>query len=147
MQTTWCIIYYSILHCKIWLLRVRKHHQPESKRPDRWGVSHQRCNTSAARKIPHHDCTIFITRSHVATVWRHRQRQNHTPVTNEYSDTLPTLDIPQSNCFVAGTSGNVVAVGMPLDTLLRWKQNWNIDNIDTNWDAVFWDAAYSTWRK
>jgi hypothetical protein len=44
-------------------------------------------------------------------------KQNHTPVTNENSDTLPTLYIPQSDRFTTRASGNVVAVDMPLHTL------------------------------
>jgi hypothetical protein len=38
-------------------------------------------------------------------------------VTNENSDTLPTLYIPQSDRFITRASGNVVAVDMPLHTL------------------------------
>jgi hypothetical protein len=67
---------------------------PESKWPDTWRVTNQRRDTAATREVPHHDCAIFITGRHIATIRRHWQRQDHTPVTNKNPDTLSTLHIP-----------------------------------------------------
>lgn len=98
---------------------------PESEWPDTWSVTDKRCDTTATREVPHHDCAIFITRCHVATVRGHCQRQNHTSMTNKNPNTFPALHIPQSNCFITGASSNVVAVGMPLHTLNETEEQVN----------------------